>query len=200
MKHSGPSRTGTLLPSSHIMRFKKVSRRVFANPRYFLVAVVAGAGLLLSLSLLPHLTLLSSVWLSSSIPVTEKFSLLAHLIATLGVNTTVVGKSVVVLTSMLFGLQTAFLLYYIRRRQTATTQPIAEVASLSGIVAALFGIGCAACGSVILTAVLGLVGGIGLLSVLPFHGMEFGIFGVAVLAFTIGYLVKKIDDPMICPV
>jgi hypothetical protein len=178
----------------------QVSNRVFRDRRYLLVALFSGFGLLFSLSLLPHTALLSSVWFSDSITVGSKLSLLANLLASLGVNSTIVGKFIVVATSVLFGLQAALLLFYIRRRQTPNHKPVAEAVGLSGLVASLFGIGCAACGSVILTAALGLVGGTGLLTLLPLHGLEFGLLGLTLLFLGVWYLAKKINDPMVCPV
>ena len=58
--------------------------------------------------------------------------------------------------------------------------------------------GCAACGSVILTAFLGTIGAGGLLLLLPFHGAEFGIIGLLLLCASIRYLIKKIAEPLVC--
>lgn len=182
------------------MNFVKVSRRVFNNPRYFLVSVLAALGLFCALSLLPHTALLRSVVLSGDVSAFEKFNLVVNLLSLAGVNNSVVGKVVVVLTAVLFGVQAAFLLFYIRRRRTSGGASIAQAASLSGLVAAVFGIGCAACGSVVLTAFLSLIGGTALLTLLPLHGLEFGLLGLGLLIFAVLYLAKKINDPLVCTV
>jgi uncharacterized membrane protein len=68
------------------------------------------------------------------------------------------------------------------------------------MISAVFGIGCAACGSVILTAILGIAGTGALLTWLPLHGLEFGVVGIILLSFSIYYLAKRINDPLVCKV
>jgi len=66
-------------------------------------------------------------------------------------------------------------------------------------VSGIFGVGCAACGSVIVSSLLLLVGAGGVLTILPFHGAEFGVLGIIFLWFSIYQLSKRIDDPLVCP-
>jgi hypothetical protein len=59
-------------------------------------------------------------------------------------------------------------------------------------------VGCAACGSVILTAILATIGVGGLLLALPFKGAELGIIALGILFWSNYYLAKKINDPLVC--
>ena len=56
--------------------------------------------------------------------------------------------------------------------------------SLIGSLAAVIGIGCAACGAALLLSFLSLFGLSGLLLALPLHGVEIGILGVGLLVYT----------------
>jgi len=63
----------------------------------------------------------------------------------------------------------------------------------------LFGVGCAACGTFVLSPVLSFVGASGLIALLPFGGEEFGALGVAMLAFSLVLTARKIGEPLACP-
>ncbi|OGZ61172.1 MAG: hypothetical protein A2919_01050 [Candidatus Spechtbacteria bacterium RIFCSPLOWO2_01_FULL_43_12] len=71
---------------------------------------------------------------------------------------------------------------------------------LGGSVLGILGIGCGACGSLILTPLAISIGATGFLAVLPFGGSEFGFLGIALFMFSMYSLSKKINDPLICPV
>ena len=189
---------GTLLGNTQTL-FTTLCR-VFSRPRYVVVAVVIGVGLLMVLSFWPHLTLLKEV-LGSDTPVSSQLHLLWTLFIHLGGNTSLFGGIITLAIGVLFGVQSALLLFYIRRRQQgARHQFTAGAASFGGLVASLFGVGCAACGSIIATAFLGLFGATGVLTLLPFHGLEFSILGVITLLWSILFLTRHINDPLVCVV
>lgn len=56
--------------------------------------------------------------------------------------------------------------------------------SLLGGLAAIIGIGCAACGAALLVSFLSWFGLSGLILAFPLHGLEVGIFGVVLLTYT----------------
>jgi hypothetical protein len=68
------------------------------------------------------------------------------------------------------------------------------------IFAAFLGFGCAACGSVFITALFATVGGTGFLVALPFHGLEFGFAAILLLIFSSLSLVRAINKPPVCPI
>jgi len=72
--------------------------------------------------------------------------------------------------------------------------------SLVGVATSLLGVGCASCGSVVLTSLIGFGSATTVLGVLPFRGQEFGIVGIAILLITIGFTFKKINQPFVCEV
>lgn len=67
-----------------------------------------------------------------------------------------------------------------------------------GLVLALFGMGCAACGTILLQIVLSFFGFGGMLSFFPYHGVEVGYFGLALLIINAYALSYKLGKPLTC--
>lgn len=174
--------------------------RVFRHVRYVMGAIGVAFAVFSAALLLPNLSTITQVVFSGSVGLGTKISFVASLYGSLFTNFTLLSGFIVFLTAVLFGVNIALLTYYIRRRQVKSHSTRAHLASLGGLVSAALGIGCAACGSVVLTAVLGLFGASGFLLLLPFHGAEFGFFGILLLCFSIYYLMRRIQDPVVCPV
>tara|TARA_B100002051_G_scaffold276795_1_gene328271 strand:- start:1763 stop:2239 length:477 start_codon:yes stop_codon:yes gene_type:complete len=149
--------------------------------------------------LLPNIGLIQQILTSDAIGWLDKGSFFLSLYGSLKTNFTVWSAAYLIVVALLFGLNIALLVYYIRRRQGPVTEKKAQIASIGGAVSAFLGIGCAACGSVVLTAVFGLAGAGAVLTFLPLHGLEFGLVGIFSLSLAIRYLAKKINDPLVCP-
>lgn len=150
--------------------------------------------------LLPNLSAITQVFGVPSLSLGAKLSFVFSLYGTLTTNFSLFSALNLLLLAILSGINLALLLYYIRRQQVATKNAKLHVVSAGGIISGFFGIGCAACGSVIATALLGSLGAGWVLALLPFHGVEFGVIGVVLLLVSIKYLIRKISDPLICRV
>lgn len=177
-----------------------VLRRVFRHGRYVMVAIGVALTAFSAALLLPHWNTLGQVWGSDVVDLKTKVSFFFSLYGTIGSSFTTFSRSVLLLTVILLGINMALLIFYIRRRQEASGGRAAQLAGVGGVVSAVLGIGCAACGSVILTAVLSFFGAGGLLLLLPFHGVEFGVLGIVLLLVSIRYLIKRINDPTVCTI
>lgn len=179
-----------------------VLRRVFSRARYVLIAVGI-AFLALSVAiLLPNTAIIVQILGSAQVDVGSKLAFLGSMYGALFTNFTVLSALFTVAIALLFGVNSALLAYYIRRRQrqVPVAGSSANAAGILGAVSGVFGIGCAACGSVIISGVLTLLGGGWLLAFLPLHGAEFGLLGVLLLSFSVYQLSKRINDPLVCPV
>ena len=55
----------------------------------------------------------------------------------------------------------------------------------------ILGIGCASCGTIVLTSILGVVGAAGLITFLPLHGGEFQIIAFLVAGISLHILIQK---------
>lgn len=175
--------------------------RVFKNGWYLLLSlVVLFFGLTISL-LSPNFDLVIKILASTSIGISAKVALIGSLYGSIFSNYTLVNGSLTLILLVLFSVNISLFVFYIRRAQKgATGFKRTHVRSLAGIVSGVFGIGCAACGSVVLTGLAASLGATGVLLMLPLHGGEFTIFGVVLLVWSIYFLVKKINNPLVCRV
>lgn len=116
-------------------------------------------------------------------------------------NFTLLGASLTSLIALLFGLQVTLLVYYVARaRQASATVGATSLVGIGGMVSGVLGIGCAACGTFVLTSVLGLAGAGTVASFLPLSGQEFGIVGVCLLLYANYLLLNKLSQPFLCPI
>lgn len=67
-----------------------------------------------------------------------------------------------------------------------------------GLVFAFFGVGCAACGTALLSVVLGFFGFSAMLNVLPYQGQEIGYIGLIFLCIATYTLAHKVAVPNVC--
>lgn len=99
------------------------------------------------------------------------------------------------LVAALSGLNVALMVYYFKER--FSFQRAAGV-GLFGLLTGVFGVGCSACGSVLLSTVFGAGATAGLLGFLPFQGLEISMLSIVLLLASTYYLAKKIQEPMVC--
>ena len=101
--------------------------------------------------------------------------------------------------SILTSLNIVLSIFFIRMNRALPTKKV-NINTLGGIVAGFFGLGCAACGSILLTTSFASIGGIELLTLLPFRGTEIGYIGIFLLMFSAISLVRAINAPRTCPI
>ena len=176
---------------------REASSQVFRRASY---AMLAGALTLFAFLLavwLPNIGLIVDILTSSRAPLSDKLNLAISLLGSIRTNFSVLSASYTVIIAVLFGLNTAMIAYYLRRtRALLRGQEIA--AGVGGIASGALGVGCAACGSFFLSAVLSSFGAAGTLAMLPLHGGEFGLLGVGLLLFSLIVIAKKIAAPAVC--
>ncbi len=175
-------------------------RKVFSERRYALIASAISLSILSLIAWLPNTALISAVF-SSSVPLIDKLFFVVSLYGALGSTMNTLSLLLLLVTVVMFGINTAFLSYYIMRARTGSqgTHHLSAL-GLSGMVSSVFGIGCAACGSVILTSLFTLTGASSVILLLPLHGQEFVIIGIVLLGYSIILLSRKILDPLVCEV
>jgi hypothetical protein len=176
-----------------------VWRRVFRSWRLTGLSLLTSFLILTFSAWVSNLALIGSV-LSADVSIARKLEFLISLYGLLVTNFSLVSAVSTVTISVLAGINLSLLIYYISHRRTPTANRSGNSASLLGLVSGLFGIGCAACGSVILTGLFSSLGALVFLSLLPLHGAEFGLLGVGFLAYSVYELTKRINDPQVCPI
>lgn len=97
----------------------------------------------------------------------------------------------------LFGAVNITLSYlYFRTRGASIIKT--GLSSGTGLVFAFLGIGCAACGTAILSTLLGLLGLSAILGFLPYDGLEVGFVGLLILVVATLVLARKLGSPAVC--
>jgi hypothetical protein len=175
----------------------KVILKVVTNSKYLILSTLVTLMIIAFAAWLPNLHLISRTVTSPTLTLWQKTNLLTSLLGSLQTNFTPLSRTVTIVSAALAGLQVSLLVYYLR--QTAKLQQSMGM-SLVGIVTSMLGIGCASCGSVVLTSLIGFSSTSVVLGILPFKGQEFGFIGIAILLYAIGFTVKKINQPYTCKV
>ncbi len=174
-------------------------QKVFQKPLYTLLALITSAVVFAFAVWLPNLSLIVRVMGHPGVPFSQKFDLPISLLGSIVTNFTVLSASYTIAIAILFGINLAMIVYFLRRKIVEVRQSGIATGFL-GIASGVLGMGCAACGSFLLTSGLSLVGASGILSLLPLNGGEFGILGVILLAFSIYLTAKQIQNPAVCKI
>jgi hypothetical protein len=171
---------------------------VFKNKRYFLSAGVVSVIAYLLIILIQKSEFVAFVLSSGLFTATVKFKLLVSSFFSIDTNfTSPFSFWMVILLVVITGINVAMLTYLLRRQATARRE---AGASIFGVIAGIFGIGCAACGSVLLTTILGIGITGSIISFLPLNGVEFLIIALSLLIYSTYFVSKKIINPMVCKV
>lgn len=181
------------------MKQVKTLVSILARPKYAFLAAVVSSIVFTIAVWLPNLLLISIV--AQNATISEFVSLLWSLYGAIGTNFSLISASYTIAIAVLFGINIALLVYYVRRARGGVDGiKSSGAAGIGGLVSGIFGIGCAACGTFIITPLLALFGATGLLAFLPFAGEEFGFLGVGLLMYSVYTLIRKIGEPMVCEI
>ena len=171
-------------------------QKVFRRPQYSLLAFVTSVTVFVFAVWFPNLPLIVRIMGHPDILFSQKFDLPISLLGSIVTNFTLLSASYTIAIAILFGINLSMLVYFLRRR-VAEVKHGGIATGIFGITSGVVGIGCAACGSFLLTSILSLVGASWILSFLPLRGAEFGILGVILLSTSLYTTAKKIQNPVI---
>jgi len=178
---------------------KKTFIKIFSSPKNIVLAVSVFLTVLLVALLIPNVSLIGSFLKLPGTGIKEVLVLVVNLLGSLGTNFTTVTASYTVVIAIIFGINIALMVHYIKKFKESKKQGGAASSTL-GIIVGAFGIGCASCGSLLVTTALSLFGISGSLTFLPFGGQEFGFIGVLLLGYSTYLLLKKITNPLVCKI
>lgn len=170
-------------------------RTVFKNRNYFALSIGVSGIVFALATWLPNFRLLWSVWSDASVALADKIILPIRLLESITTNFTALSASYTILIALLAGINVSFAMYLVHSRVLSGGS---LVTGLSGLFTGALGVGCAACGSLVIASLLGTATGISLLALLPLKGGEFGILGVALLGYSTYLLAKQITKPLVC--
>ena len=166
-------------------------KTVFRRPGNVATAAVFAFIGLFAAIWITNLPLLGEVLFGDAFPFASRLEILATSFGAIESNFHVFSRTVTILIVTLFGVNTAMALHYLKGRfaldRSAGT-------GFVGTVFGMLGVGCASCGSIIASSVLGTA----VVGILPFRGLEFGLIGILILSFSIYLTAKRISEPEVC--
>lgn len=178
--------------------YRRALSEVFRGPGYvalaLLVAVTASGVTLLW----DNLTLLRYSWSVGSAE--NVFHLWWGLLSGTPYSMGWLAVSTIIIIGILLGLIASMAWYAWRTKRTQGSWKRLFASTSSGAVAAVLGIGCIACGPLLIGSLLALFGATGLLFLLPFHGAELGIIAIGLLLYSLHTLAKIITAPAVCAI
>lgn len=181
----------------HLNNLRIAFGQVFASASYIGLAAVLAILAFLAAVWFPNLGVIGQVFSGSTASLGAKFDFALSLLGGIVTNFSPLAAGYTIAISVLFGLTTAMIIYLLRQRRIAAAGQ--NIAIGSGAVASgVLGIGCAACGSLIMGAILPSLGAAGALAALPLQGEEFGILSVALLLVSLLLISKNIAEPIAC--
>lgn len=170
---------------------------VFSRSSYIAGAAMLALVVFVFAVLLPNLALLNEVVFSSSAPIATKVNLTLSLLGGIQTNFSVLSATYTILIAILVGVNVAMIVYLVRKRRGMIGQKGVALGA-GGALSGALGVGCAACGSFLLSTILASMGAASALALLPLKGGEFGIASVALLGVTLGIVSNKISEPLVC--
>lgn len=175
----------------------KALRTIFGNWQYVLLSGITAAFAFAFAVWLPNLKLLFSIFTDPRVPVVDKLTLSVNLLGSIASNFSMLSASYTIVIALLFGINVSLIIYNLKFKKLRFLGAGSTVGSL-GVVSGVFGIGCAACSSLILMSVLGTAAGAAIIAFLPLRGGEFGIIGVMLLGAATYLLARQIAKPVVC--
>ncbi len=176
---------------------KKCWKDIMTKPTYVVLSVVVFLVFFLSAIFLANYSFLGYVIGSEKHSLLEKAMLFWTSIEYFKSGFTLSSQISTIIISILAGINVSIVTYYVRSKIKLGR---ASGLGIFGIVSGIFGIGCSACGSILITSVFGLSTTTFITTKLPLHGAEFGIIGILLLLVSIYIICEKIANPSSCAI
>lgn len=173
--------------------------RVFRRPASTLLALAIATLTLLLTTLLPNAALIAALLREPHATAGETLAIIVSLLGSIATNMSTTGAIALVAIAVLLGVNVAMLVYFLGHR-IAVVRQSGIATGLFGIIVGLLGVGCAACGSLLLFGGLSVIGAAGILALLPFGGEELAFAGAALLLLSTYLTARHIENPLVCRV
>ena len=177
----------------------RTARLVLSVPAYAAVAVVAAVASLTLFVVSQNVALVSDLVVGGSLPLDARLVVLAELYPFVGTSYSPAAGVGLLLVAAAVGVDVAMVVYHLREHRLTVS---GSGSGLVGVVLGTLGAGCAACGPAILVGILSLVGATGLLTLLPFEGLELTALSLVALVLSMYWLADGMRGGEIngCPV
>ena len=170
-----------------------VFQSIFKRPKYLILLVLSSVVAYLLLVVVSNINLFQNTLFRGDFTLDVKAAVFTTAIA----NSLLVSGSTTILLAVLLGFNIAAITFYFRNK-ISKFRAHSSATSIVGIIAGIFGLGCAACGSFIITSLIPFFGLGTLFTILPFHGVEFGFIGILLLCISLFLTLREIQNPAVC--
>lgn len=179
----------------HVQTIGSAFYFVFTKPLYIVVALIITMFFLFFNIWFSNFGLLVSLLGSEQTNVVDKLFILGSSLEIIQTKYLIFDRFLIITLALLFGVNVAMTTFLLSRRVRLSN---AAGASFFGTIAGILGIGCASCGSLVLTGILGVSTSASIIAFLPLKGAEFSAFGIILIFFSIYLISKKITSPEVC--
>ncbi|MDB5260368.1 MAG: hypothetical protein JWN37_599 [Candidatus Nomurabacteria bacterium] len=176
-----------LIASLSIISSRKDSRRVI---------IISTIVLFLLLLIVENGSETSQVLSFDLLPLFERLSLAFTTFFNISDTFTTSTLILAILGSLLAGINISMAYTYMKSRGDIIIR--SGLYSGMGLILAILGIGCVACGTALLSVVLGFFGFSAMLNLLPYQGLEIGYIGIIFLFIATYSLAQKVAAPGVC--
>jgi hypothetical protein len=170
---------------------------VFAHAGYIALASALALAVFLFAVWFPNFALMGDVFSTPGVALTAKLQIALSLLGGIVTNFNLLSAGYTVAIAVLFGVNAAMIAYLLKQRRALAAGQNFAIGS-GGMASGALGIGCAACGSLVVSTALSSFGAAGALALLPLQGEEFGILGAVLLLVSVSLMSKKIAAPISC--
>ncbi len=150
--------------------------------------------------LLPNVALLRTLWNIETVSLRDLLGITNTILQGTPESVGIFAVTILIVNALLLSVVLNFAFYIVRHKQAAVNFRQLFTTSGGGTLAAVFGVGCVACGPLLFGGFFAAVGASGLLLLLPWHGAEFELLAALLLCYAIYSLAKVITAPQVCSV
>ncbi|OGY49557.1 MAG: hypothetical protein A3B89_01755 [Candidatus Buchananbacteria bacterium RIFCSPHIGHO2_02_FULL_40_13] len=108
-----------------------------------------------------------------------------------------ISLTAIIILSALLAIEISLFIFYFKKQLAFKRE---TGLGFSAIAVSFLGLGCSACGSLILSSLIGLTATTAVIDWLPLEGLEFGLLGIFILLLAIYLTAYKISAPNDCKV
>jgi len=177
--------------------WRSLYEEMFCSPKYLTLALFVAVTVFLFSIWLPNLGLIRVVIFSPDFTFLKKALFLWDSLGAISTNFSLLTASFTLFISVLFGLNISLAVYYFKKR--ITFQKAGGI-SIAGMLVGLIGVGCASCGAIVLSTLLGVGAAAAVTGILPFGGQEFSMLSIIILLGALYITAKKATDTLVCKV
>ncbi len=179
-------------------RHVRAAWRVLRTPRFAIAFVFLAVAVFFLLRALPHWQMLFQLWQIESVSFARwldvffDVTVAAMTDALWWQNALAIALPILIATNVVFALAVIRSAVLLRARHVGTT--------VVGAILAVFGAGCAACGTLLLAPLISVLGLGAFFAALPLGGQEGAIIGALILCGANVYLIRLLAQPRTCGV